>query len=68
MHALRTTCTAIQALGTGAVLRVDVAGRSASTVLPGGTDTLLAAPDATWALRYAGNPTGRQLVLRPLGR
>ena len=66
VHALRTTCTAIQELGTGAVLRVDVAGRSASTVLPSGTDTLLTAPDATWALRYAGNPTGRQLVLRPL--
>ena len=66
VHALRTTCTAIQELGTGAVLRVDVAGRSASTVLPSGTDTLLTAPDATWALRYAGDPTGRQLVLRPL--
>ena len=66
VHALRTTCTAIQQLGTGTVLRVDVAGRSASTVLPGGTDTLVTAPDATWSLRYAGNPTGRQLVLRPL--
>ena len=66
VHALRTNCTAIQALGIGAVLRVDVPGRSASVVLPSGTDTLLTAPDATWALRYAGNPSGRQLVLRPL--
>ena len=66
VHALRTTCTAIQALGTGAVLRVDIAGRSTSTVLPSGIDTLLSAPDATWALRYAGDPTGRRLVLRPV--
>ena len=66
VHALRTTCTAIQELGTGAVLQVDVAGRSASTILPSGTDTLVTAPDATWALRYAGKPTGRRLVLRPL--